>query len=402
MRVPSADQLNIARAFEELASTLGSQGRWAEAVTKYQEAERVYRINTSPDAPLVARSIMHIAWAQHQAGELDQAIANYELAVAKYRDFDIQPLMAATLAALAAAEHAAGRHAEAVRALDGALEARALALGLPGSGSGLARIGTSPEAVNGLLARHSIAADQDADGLPDLLEAVAKLDPRARDANGNGVADGDDDHDGDGLSNALEFGVPIDPTGVIAHYRGNDPEWLGFAQPANRRIEGQAVEGPGGRAWRMSSFGQSNYSFPLTTGQRASALRRGWRLTTSGRLIAGKAYVNVDLTPGGPRYDLGFVEAPSGGIDAFLNTSVVPTDGIVERLSNTRDWIIAELDYDPQTQRAGLIVNGQRRSVPPYLGHRQFQEALGFWFGVQQMGDAPASADFSLAMLTIR
>jgi serine/threonine-protein kinase len=402
MRIPSPDQLSIARAFEELASTLGSQGRWAEAVANYEEAERVYRINTSPDAPLVARSILHTAWAQHQVGDLEKAVTNYELAVAKYRDFDIQPMMSAALTALAMAEQSAGRFVESARAIDGALEARAQALGLAGAGTGLGRIGLAAPDMVAHLAMYAVGADHDRDWLPDLLEAVTGLNPRARDTNGNGRPDGDDDHDGDGLSNALEFGVPIDPTGVIAHYRGNNPEWLGFVQPAHRRIEGQAVEGPAGRAWRMSSFGQSNYSFRLTTAQRAAALRRGWRMTTSGRLIAGKAYVCVDLTPGGPRYDLGFVEAPGGGIDASLHTSVVPLDGIVERLSSARDWIIAELEYDPLTKRAGLIVNGQGRAIAPYLGHRQFQEALGFWFGLQQVGDDPASADFSLAMLTIR
>ena len=83
------DQLKIARGFEALAAELGANGRWTEAVGRYQEAENIYRVNSMPDAPLVARARMQVGWAQLQAGDLPDAVTNLQLAYAKFHDFQV-------------------------------------------------------------------------------------------------------------------------------------------------------------------------------------------------------------------------------------------------------------------------------------------------------------------------
>ena len=296
LQTVAADQLKVARAFEEIATAHAKEGRWRKTVEQYREAERIYRLNTSPDAPIVARARLYVAWAEHHAGDVDQAIADYELAVAKLRDFDLQPLISATLTALASAHQSATRYSAAASAVDGALEARAVSFDLAATGQiGLQRIGLTAADLIRLMPSSGIAHDTDGDWLPDLLEAAVKLTATARDTDGDEVPDGHEDHDGDGLPNYLEFALPLDPTTVIVHYGANDPELLAFEQPENRRIQGQPATASVGPSWRVAGFGLGRYYATLTQAQRIAALERGWRLTTRGTHHEGRAYVNVDL-----------------------------------------------------------------------------------------------------------
>ena len=76
----------------------------------------------------------------------------------------------------------------------------------------------------------------------------------------------------------------------------------------------------------------------------------------------------------------------------------------MRRLSTTGEWPIVELEFDPSSRSAQLLVNGAPRPSAPYLGHRQFQEGLGVYFGLHQplQAERPGSADFRLVMFTIR
>jgi tetratricopeptide (TPR) repeat protein len=406
LRVIGTDQLTIARAVEELAATHGERGEWRAAVDRYREAERLYRVNTSADAPLVARAVLNVAWAQHQAGDLEAAAAAYELAIAKLREFNLQPLISAAHTALAGVHQRAGRQEAAALSIGEALEARALTLGLADATdrSGLDRAGLTTGELARAMTEWEIGRDQDGDALPDVLEAAVGLDPRAGDSDGDGIGDGRGDHDQDGLANDLELGLAIDPTGVVAQCGGNDPEWLGFEQPANRRVSGAASVAAGLSGWRVEAFGYSQYFWRLSLAQRTAALTRGWRLSMRGIGGKGRAYANLDLGPDGARFDLDFEDVDGSGLQLQRNTSVVPYLGIRDRISNSADWGLVELDYNAATQTATLLVNGRAVSSEPSRGHQQFREGLGLAFGnlSPPTGAEAGAAEFRLVLLVIR
>jgi serine/threonine-protein kinase len=399
------DQAQIVFAIEDLAGTLGAEGRWAEAAAQYREAERIYRVNTSPDAPMVGAALARLAWAQQHAGDLDTARYNYELAFVKLLRFAPHPLAETTLGALATLQQVAGEHAAAADTLDRALHLRQrILLGAPEAGSGLAEAGLSAERLSALMPAHRLDADTDGDWLRDVLEAAVGLDPAARDTDGNGRPDDEEDSDGDGVPNALELGLIVDPTRVIAHFGATDPEWFGFRQPENRRVAGRpvTVEG-GGPAWEVPSSRTSLYAMRLTTSQRQRALSHGWRISTRGRLSAGGAHVDVDFSPDGGRFDLDFYLEPGGGVLAHLNRSLVPLSGPTKVVSTTARWPLTELRGAPGGA-ATLLVGGLDQGLPAYPGHRQFLEGVGFYFGSNTaFGKVPtASAEFNLAIIAIR
>jgi tetratricopeptide (TPR) repeat protein len=405
VRPLSSDHHKLARAVEELASSLAAQGQWHQAAAQYAQAEQIYRINAAPDAPLVAASMARLAWAQQHAGELEQAKTNYELVLAKLRGFDAYPLMEVTEGALATMHQTAGRYAEARSAIDRALQMRARLL-TPGSDEtgGLQLAGIDASALERLMPAERLDQDSDGDWLPDLLEAAVGLSPTTRDSDADGISDAHEDHDRDGISNTHEFALNVNPTKVVAHYGGIDPELFAFQQPDNRRITGRAVSSPElGSAWTVPTAGTSLYFKPLTTIQRTEALSRGWRLLCRGELYRGIAVAHVDLGPEGPRFDLNFARATQG-VDLHLNTSAVPLQTIRRTISATARWPLTELEYDPTTKRAILLIDGVVQSTEAYSGHRQFLEDRGLVFGSVNLSDTErlGEAAFNLAMFAIR
>ncbi len=405
VRPLSADQAKIARGFEELGSTLASRGEWDQSVPQYAEAERIYRLNTNPDAPLVGTALARLGWAQQHAGQLEAARGNYELALAKFENFDVAAWTETTLVALASLHQRAGRQQDAAEALGRALRVRArVLLGSHDDVGGLARVGVAVDRLESSLA--SVPLDQDGDGdwLPDALEVALGLNPRSSDGDGDGVPDGDEDVDGDGVSNWLEFGVTVDPTKMIAHFGGVDPEWLGFQQPDNRRFVGRSLTSAAAPAWKIPSTGQSIYFHPLTGAQRAAAMTRGWRFVTRGELHEGVGRVALDLSPDGPLFDLGFYQEGATGTDVRVITSVVPLTGPLESASRVGPWPLLGLDYEPSTKGAALVVNGARRPIEPYAGHNQFQDDMGFFFAasIGPGKSARSDVDFNIVRLVIR
>lgn len=396
------DQLKVAHGFEELAGSMGSRGEWRQAAAQYAEAEQIYRLGTDPDSPLVALARMKSAFAWQQAGDLLMARANYELAISKFEsNFRIHPLLETAMAGLAALDQSEGRYDEAARFLGQALKMRARLLFDPTEAHAdicdrvarrMADLGST----------YRLDRDEDGDWIPDLLEAAIGLNPRSLDSDGNGRPDGDEAFEG--ISNVLRFGLVTDPTKIIVHYGGTDPEQLGFQQPSNRPfVAGPSTLSDGQPAWNVPSTGQSMYYLPLTSAQRSMAMTRGWRIVSRGEVHSGVALTSIDLTPEGPRFDINLVMHPHT-LDLQLNTSVVPYEGIHHDLGNVTMWPLTQLEYDPGVKAAKLTMNGVDAHTAPYRGHRQFQENLGLFFGsFNEIVNVPKSdADFNLVMFVIR
>ena len=400
VRSLTADQAKIAFGFEELASSLAGRGQWEQSAAQYGEAERIYRLNMGPDAPLVAAALARVAWAHHHAGQFDLARRDYELAIATLEKATPGPILEVALTALASLQQRDGRFADAVTSIDRALTLRAQILQQSADPTrGLSRIGIAPSVLATLMSSHSLADDEDGDWLPDLLEVAVGLRPDSSDTDRDGVPDAEEDHDLDRISNVVEFGLTADPTKIVAHYGAVDPEWSGFQQPANRRFSGRAAgAAPVAASWNVSGPGQLMYHQPLTDTQKATALRRGWRLMARGSLYRGGAFANVDFEPGGPRFDLEFLRNTTDGVDVQLNTSVVPFEGPVEPVSGGDRWTLTELLYDPTVGRATILIDGVRRS-PQYAGHKQFQEGLGLFFGTWDVFGKATSGDADLGLV---
>ena len=397
-------QLRVARSFEELASSLASQGHWPDAIRQFQEAERITRLAVDLNSPLVAIALSHKAWAQQHGGSLDDAQASYELAIAKFRRFGLEPLVAAAYRGLARVHQAAGRYEAAAGALDSALETWAHAMSgekTQAEHGGLARVSLSTAAIIERLKQIDLDRDDDGDWLPDVLEVAIGLNPALPDSDHDGVLDEDEDSDADGISNAQELALPADPFHLIAQYGAVNPMSLGFLQPDNERFEG--VRGTG-ESWRVARAGTNVYWYPLTAEQREAALGRGWRIVTRGEVREGGGFADLDLIPSGPRFDLNFYREPGGGSYVQLNSNVVPREGATVSVSRTGRWPLIELVYDPARRAARLRVDGKMRETPPYIGHHNFQEGKGLFFGSHnEVGRArTGDAEFELVLLVLR
>jgi serine/threonine-protein kinase len=407
VRPLTADQFKIVQAVEELAASFASRGEWSQAVTQYIAAERLYRVNTSPDAPLVGAALARVAWAQQHAGEADKALGNYELAIAKLQTWKAYPLMTTTLVALAALHQASGRYVDSMDTLNRALEIRRQLFTADSTGNAsleLAAVAT--DRLRAMMPSLPLERDDDGDWLPDLIEVAVGLNPQTPDTDGDGIDDADEREPSGGLSNWQKLGLTLDPSKVVAHFGALDPEWVGFQQEDERRIAGEGARISNvWPAWRVPTSGQSMYYLPLTSAQRSGAMSRGWRLVTRLAVQRGGGFLLLDLTPEGPRFDIEPFRSDEGDFILQLNTSVVPYGGATESVRDERSRpALVELQYDLAAKGAVVTVNGIRWQGAPYYGHRQFQEGLGVSFGSHTVfGKVSAGeADFNLAMLVIR
>lgn len=405
VRPLTADQFKIVQAVEELAASFASRGDWPEAVTQYIAAERLYRVNTSPDAPLVGAALARLAWAQQHAGQADKALGNYELAIAKLQTWKAYPLMTTTLAALAALHQESGRYVDAMDTLNRALEIRRQLFTAESTSNASFELAAT-DRLRAMMPSLPLDRDDDGDWLPDLIEVAAGLNPQTPDTDGDGIDDADEREPSGGLSNWQKLGLTLDPSKVVAHFGALDPEWVGFQQEDDRRITGEGVRiSSVWPAWRVPTGGQSMYYVPLTSAQRSAAMSRGWRLVTHLAVQRGGGFLLLDLSPEGPRFDIEPFRSDEGDFVLQLNTSVVPYGGPTEKVRDERSHpALVELQYDRATEGALVSVNGVRWPGAPYHGHRQFQEGLGVSFGSHTVfGKVSAGeADFNLAMFVIR
>jgi hypothetical protein len=241
---------------------------------------------------------------------------------------------------------------------------------------------------------------RDRDWIPDAIERAVGLDPTRGDSDGDGVSDDDEDTSGDGIRNGLMWAIVADPSHVLAHYANVDPAREGF------RVERDFAGAPAPpttthpRAWRVTADPQGFYYHRLTTIQKQRAVNNGWRLLSCGALWTGVAFVDVDLTPLGPRYDQGFLVAGSR-LSLFLATGVAPRTAEFLDLGTAGAWPPTEYVFVPG-QGARVTVSHHRRTG--FRGHSQFQEDYGVFFGASDdVGTAPrGEGDFSLVLLQIR
>ena len=247
--------------------------------------------------------------------------------------------------------------------------------------------------------------DSDGDGLLDLIELTAGLNPHSMDSDRNGVLDDDEQRAGLPVSNRLALGLMASPFLSWAHYGAQEPRYLAWQSPERFPM----VERPDLHPSRWSieaSHGQGYFTQRLARAQSLRAMEFGFSLLLRAQPIEGAVSLVVDTAPVGPRFDLIARRIDGRSIELGLLTSVVPREGpsIVVDAPVGGPGPLLELRYRPQWKSAALYVNGHP-SKAGYTGHHQFQDPLegGVAWAVMSSGngDAKASASFNLVWLEI-
>ncbi len=250
----------------------------------------------------------------------------------------------------------------------------------------------------------SCTDDSDRDGLLDVFEVGAHLDPHAADSDGNGVSDDLADRDDDGVSNHLELGVGGHPFLTLAHFAALDPRALAWQVGAGYPLIDGPLPAAPVAAWSMTARqAMAYFTQRLSPEQSARAMERGFTLLARVQPGDGLTSLAVDLSPA-PRFDL-LLQRTGDDLEIRLPSSLVPREGptIVVPVPSRR-WLLLELRYDPAAGSAGAYVDG-RLVRGGYAGFHQFQDSVGgMAWGVASIGsgDTKASAAFNLVWLEIR
>ena len=402
----SEDERRIWTGYEELAANHIAGGNWMEASVLFGRAYPTFANKWGVDTPMVGYLEARENWAAYMGGGdmrkgygFDLSLFKLEQELGPLHPYTITNLMAKAAylqeqaqypGSLAAMLDALGRRGRLMRQLGGAA---------PGQ--------TAPELQVPLgrwetVARESrIAADTDADWIPDAVESIIGTDPQRPDTDGDGVLDGDEDSDRDGWPNCADFCQGWDPTKIIAHVGAIDPQRLGFG--TKRAFDsGPTKEAVSG--WSVSTTNQQGYYYwSIPAGLKKLALQRGWRYTSAGAHREGTSWVQLDLSPASGRWDVGLDRTSGGGLKARVISSVLPPEGRDFNVGTGSTWPPLGLEYDPRRKDARLLVNWRPEPFR-FNAHQQFLEGLGMVFGAHNsLGKAPrGQADFYLVMFEVR
>lgn len=403
-RALSSDVWKKLAEYEALAVASAARRDWVSAAGRYNDMSGLLLSQGWQDEPYRAHVIAKMAWMQVVAGQSatgreNLALAMYKLAQEAGAE---HPLRATIEMALATERHAVGDLAEAALAVRRAIELREGALSIAGV-RGFSPSVLDMKVLAAALRKYSPSEDSDNDWIPNAIEIAAGLNPFNADSDGDGILDDEESSGVQGLSNGLRWSIVPDPTMVLAHFGTLDPERAGFRR--ERQFQGAVAPhtqgfGPG---WRVAAT-MGFYYQQLHRPQQSAAALRGWRLLSIGALRTGLGYVSLDFGPEGSRFDQHFA-IRDGRMRLQAVDSVVPRGGELHDLGPLGRWGYVEYVSSPPSSGTRVVIQGTRRQNN-FLGHRQFQEGFGFFFGsaddVESSARGVGQADFSLLLLQIR
>jgi hypothetical protein len=403
----SAEQYKIFSAYEELAFNRRlDDPRAAAAATN----EAMFQVRSSLTGlqPVSALLYARLSECWRRAGDLTQAAARaLDASVhAVSSAGEDHPYSAVVAMETARNAQELGNHHQVAVEIGRALDVRWRALRPAGSTQRrsplLSSAALEQASQNGLS-----LDDTDGDGLPDLIEAAAGLDPRSVDTNHNGVLDDDEDHDGDGVINRLALGLLARPFQTWAHYGAHDPRSLAWQTPARFPMVERPVSDPLGPAWSISTSQSMGYfTQRLSDAHSRRAIEHGFSLLARVRPAAAESSLLVDTSPRGPRFDLMVRRVDDQTVAIQLLTINTPRQGPVATVKAAAGGPepLIELRYRPQWSGAALYANGHRL-IDGYAGNRQYQDPAdgGVAWGIAStVASQPrAAAAFSLVWLEI-
>jgi serine/threonine protein kinase len=195
-----------------------------------------------------------------------------------------------------------------------------------------------------------------------------------------------------GILIGRRFVDPAPETRIIEKVGAFDPLQEGFV--IHGEVAGTVVPnatGDGYTAWQVSTPRQGYYHRWLTPAQKQSALRRGWSLRGTMRVDQGLAYVGIDFSGVGHKFEVVLYREMTDDI-VRLQTQITPTfQGIDVRVPHETAFHEYELRFDPGLQSADLWIDGQHR-MAGYRGHEQYQGDADLYFGAATYKNSPAGA----------
>jgi serine/threonine protein kinase len=403
----SDEQYRVYTAYEELAFDKRLDDPAASSAAT-RGALNLIRQTLSGNHPVFTLLYARLADSARRRGDLQQADGEIRdaathtyLSAGADHPYSTIVAMERARSAMASGD-APGAASELLKAL--AIRSRVLGLGELGQRG----LPFTQDALERALTDTSLDDDSDGDGLLDVFERAAGLNPASENGASDGIFDDGRDHDGDGVANGLAFGSIGSPFLAWAHYGRTPPRSLMWRSPPQfPMVEGPEPGHASPPAWSISA-GQSQayYVQRLSAAQSARALERGFSLLIRLKPVRAWATVTADTAPVGPRFDLAIRRLADSRLEVRLLSSVVPLEGIARVLNAPVEgrWPLIELRYRPQPKAATLLVDG-RRLFDGYLGHHQFQDPPegGMSWGVSSLGDEEVhpSAEFNLVWLEI-
>src|SRR5579859_178090 len=136
--------------------------------------------------------------------------------------------------------------------------------------------------------------------------------------------------------------------------------------------------------WRLVTRDQNFYFRKLSDAEKEFALQRDWKLICVCALEKGAGESDIDLVPGGPRFDVEYLQEGNKYFVGLPNqiSPEISYDQKIEYpgVADVDHPHTYELRYDHTTQTASLWIDGQERASG-YRGHHQFQQNDGLMFG---------------------
>jgi hypothetical protein len=252
----------------------------------------------------------------------------------------------------------------------------------------------------------SCALDTDGDGLLDLVEAAAGLDPRSRAAGTNDVFDADQSFAGSAVSNRLALGLSAEPYLTWTHYGSYQPRDMAWQSPDHFPMVERPDHASHPAAWTIAvPHSQGFFMQRLSRLHSVRAMESGFSLLARVQPLEGLTGISVDTAPAGPRFDLAVRRLTDRTIEVRLLSSVVPREGpaVIVDAPVAGRWPLLELRYRPQWKSAALYVDGRRLSAG-YTGNHQFQEpneGRVTWGVAGDASSRKAAAAFNLVWLEI-
>lgn len=403
----SPEQYNVFAGYEELAFNKRIDDPKASRAATNGALSQI-RLTLPGSQPVFAVLYARLAESSRRSDDLRQADSDALDAAAHAVGTvgEDHPYTAVVALELARNAQAAGDHHRVAAEVLRALEIRWRVLGL--SEIVQRRSPLLDAAVLEQSSRHaSCADDTDGDGLIDLIEVAAGLDPRSEDSDRNGVGDGDEDHDGDGVSNRLALGLTGSAFLTWAHFGGHEPRHLAWQAPTQFPTVEQPQSDNGVASWSLTASQAMGYfTQRLSPAHSTRAIDRGFSLLARVEPVAGLTSLAVDASPAGPRFDLLIRRIDDRSVEVRLPSSVVPREGpvvVVDAPAHGR-WPLLELQYRSHSKSASLYIDGHR-SLTGYVGHHQYQApqdgAVVWGVAATGDGDLQASARFNLVWLEI-
>jgi hypothetical protein len=400
----SGEQYSVVLAYQDLALTVLPENA-SRAAESLDSAIALIRSSMPGQHPWFALLHAQQSEAYRRAGDLARSQAALDDGSAHVFGAGAVDHPYAGVLAMEAARRAltSNDDADAARHVASALGVRWRALQLE-------RLATRPtprltsEALAAAIAAGADLTDADADGIPNAIEVAAGLTPTLADSDHDGVSDADADRDADGVPNRLELGLVGEPFLNWAHYGRSAPGAAGWQTPRDFPMVASPLQAPY-EAWTIHApQGATHYFHLLAAAQARRAMQRGFTLFVRGAAVKGLGSVAVDLSPAGPRFDVGMRPAADGAVVVDLPTKIAPRESTPTAVVTT-DWPLLELRFTPADRLASLFADG-RLVQRGYGGFRQFQssrEGAVSW-AVSGVGDGARdlAAHFQIVWLEIR